>query len=98
MLYNVLVSTQVIPFEINLKKEKWLAISIYRVPLQNSEYLLNYFTKIIEYFADTCDNQLIFGDFNLESTDSALVGFLGSSNLIVQEPINIFSLHFVQKL
>ena len=27
-----------IPFEINLRKEKWLVTSIYRPPSQNSEY------------------------------------------------------------
>ena len=75
------ISIQAIPFEINLRKEKWLVISIYRPPLQNSEYFLNSLTKIIDYFANTYDNHLILGDFNLEPTDSALMGFLDSSRL-----------------
>ena len=49
--------------------------------MQNSEYFLNSFTKIIDYFADTYDNHLIFGDFSLEPTDSALMGFLNSNSL-----------------
>ena len=75
------ISIQVIPFEINLRKEKCLVISIYRPPSQNSEYFLNSLTKIIDYFANTYDNHLILGDFNLEPTDSALMGFLDSNSL-----------------
>ena len=73
------ISIQVNPFEINLRKEKWLVISIYRPPLQNSEYFLNSLTKIIDYFASTYDNHLMLGYFNLEATDSALMGFLDSN-------------------
>ena len=39
-------SIQIITFEINLRKEKWLVVSIYRPPLQNSEYFVNAFTDI----------------------------------------------------
>ena len=31
------ISTQAIPFEINLRKQIWLVISIYRPPSQNSQ-------------------------------------------------------------
>ena len=56
-------------------------ISIYYPLLQNSEYFLNSVTKIIDYFANTYDNHLILGYFNLEQTDSALMGFLESNSL-----------------
>ena len=56
-------------------------ISIYHPPSQNSEYFLNSLTKIIDYFANTCDNHLILGDFNLEPTDFTLMGFLDSNSL-----------------
>ena len=75
------ISIQATPFEINLRKEKWLVISIYRAPSQNREYFLNSLTKIINYFANTYDNHLILGDYNLEPTDSALMGFLDSNSL-----------------
>ena len=55
--------------------------SIYRPPSQNTEYFVNSLTKIIDNFANTHDNHLILGDFNLEPTDSALMGFLDSNNL-----------------
>ena len=56
-------------------------ISIYYPLLQNSEYFLNSVNKIIDNFANTYDNHLILGYFNLEPTDSALMGFLESNSL-----------------
>ena len=50
---ELFISIQAIPFEINLRKEKWLVISIFRPPSQNSEYSLNFLTKIVDYFAKT---------------------------------------------
>ena len=74
-------SIQAIPFEINLRKEKWLVISIYRPPSQDSVFFLNSLTKIIDVFADKYDNYLIMGDFNLESGNTILTNFLDSNNL-----------------
>ena len=56
-------------------------ISIYHPPSQNSEYFLNSLTKIIDYFANTYDNHLILGAFNLELTVSVLMAFSDSSSL-----------------
>ena len=68
---------QAVAFEINLRKEKWLVISIHCPPSQNSEYFLNNLTVII----DTYDNYLIMGDFNIEQSDPFLKAFLNSNNL-----------------
>ena len=75
------ISIQANPFEINLRKEKWLVISVYRPLLQKSEYFLNSLTNVIDYFANTYDNHLILGDFNLEPNDYALLEFLDSNSL-----------------
>ena len=56
-VYN---SIQTIPFEINLRKEKWLMISIYRPPAQDSVFFLDSLTKIIDVFADKYDNYLLW--------------------------------------
>ena len=75
-------SIQAIPFEINLRKEKWLVISIYRPPSQDSVFFLNSLTKIIDVFADKYDNYLIMGDFKLESGNTTvLTNSLDSNNL-----------------
>ena len=78
---NLCDSMQAVPFDLNLRIEKWLVISIYSPPSQNSEYFLNKFTKAIDFFADTYDNYLIMGDFNIERSDPSLKGFLNSNNL-----------------
>ena len=62
-------SIQANAFEINLRKEKWLKISIYRPPSQYN------------VFADKYDNYLIMGDFNLELGNTILTNFLDSNNL-----------------
>ena len=78
---NLCDSIQAVPFEIILRKEKWLVISIYRSPSQNSEYFLNNLTVMIDFFVDTYDNYLIIGDFNIEQSDPSLKAFLNSNNL-----------------
>ena len=49
--------------------------------MQNNEYFLNNLTKMIDFFADTYDNYLIMGDFNIERSDPSVKTFLNSSNL-----------------
>ena len=67
-------------------------ILIYRPPSENSEYFINSLTKIIDYFANIYDNHLILGDFNLEPTDSSLMGFLDSNSLtnLIKTNLNKF--------
>ena len=78
---NLCNSIQAVPFEVNLRKEKWLVISIRRPPSQNSEYFPNNLTKMIDFFADTYENYLIMGNFNTERSDPSLKAFLNSNNL-----------------
>ena len=59
-------SIQAIPFEINLRQEKWLVISIYCSPSQASGFFIHSLTEIIDHFATKYDNHLILGDFNME--------------------------------
>ena len=37
---------QIMTFEINLRKEKWLVASIYNVPSQKKKYFLKYLTNL----------------------------------------------------
>ena len=48
-------SIQAIRFEINLRQEKWLVISIYRPPPQDSGFFIHSLTEIIDHFATTYD-------------------------------------------
>ena len=76
---NLCGSIKAVPVEISLRKEICLVISIYRAPSQNSEYFLNKLTVMIDFFADTYDNYLIMGDFNIEQNDPSLKAFLNSN-------------------
>ena len=78
---NLCNPIKAVPFDINLRKENQLVISIYHPPSQNLEYFLNKLTKMIAFFVDTYENYLIMGDFNIERSDPSLKIFLNSKNL-----------------
>ena len=78
-----LVSTrpdiQVVPIEINVRKQKWLMLPIYRPP-QNSGYFVEEISKLI----DKCsryENVIVFGDFNLEPGGKALSSIIQDHDL-----------------
>ena len=78
---NLNLSMQAVPFKINFRKDKWLVISVYRPPSQNSEYFLNELDKIIDYFSVSYDNHVIIGEFNLEPLTGLLKHFMNSNAL-----------------
>ena len=73
---------KVFPFEINLRKQKWLLISICCPSSQNSESFINNLATITDSFACSYDNILIMGDFNMEPTGPFLISFCDSYSLI----------------
>ena len=75
-----------------MRKEKWLVISIYWLPSQDSEFFLNSLTIFLDYFTKTYDNYLIMGDFNLEPHNKRLGYFLNSSNRVNLVETNTFAL------
>ena len=40
---------QVILFELNLRKEKWLLVSIYKSPLQSNKYLYDTLNDLLDF-------------------------------------------------
>ena len=73
---------QIIPFELNLRKEKWMFMCIYRPPSQNKQYFLEKLPELIDHFSSTYDNYIILGDFNMEPSDPILKTFMQSRNLL----------------
>ena len=73
---------QALPFELNLRKEKWLAILIYRPPMDSLSRVLESLTGIIDFFSSAYDNFIIMGDFNDQPLDSAMGDFIKVSGLI----------------
>ena len=68
---------QLIPIELNLRKRKWLLISIYRNPKQNISYFLEHLTECIMFYSKY-DYIIINGDFNLEPESPELSTFITS--------------------
>ena len=58
---------RIVPVEINLRKQKWLIISIYRPPDQHLHYFLVY-----DFYTRTVDNILVMGDFNSDPQKPAV--------------------------
>ena len=42
---------QVIQFELNLRKEKWLFVSVYKPPLQGNNYFLNTLNDLLDFYS-----------------------------------------------
>ena len=72
---------QIIPFELNLRKEKWMFMCIYRPPVQNKQYFLENLSMIVDYYSIIFDNHIILEDFNMEPNSQILISFMQSLNL-----------------
>ena len=64
--YTTPKDIQVIPFELNLRKERWMFLCFYRSPAQNKQYFLENLTMIVDHYSSIYDNHIILEDFNLE--------------------------------
>ena len=72
---------QVIPIELNLRKQKWLIFVIYRPPRQNIESFLDILSNAIDFYSKSYDNVLILGDFNATPQSPVMCNFL-SENIL----------------
>ena len=73
---------QIIPFELNRKKGKWLFIRIYKLPLQNNQYFVNILSDWLDFFSTEYDNKVVLGDFNLEPSSLSMLSFMDSQNFV----------------
>ena len=69
-----------IPFELNLRKGKWLFVSIYKPPLQSNSHFLDTLNDLLDFYSGIYDNKVVFRDFNLEPTNSVMIFFMDSQN------------------
>ena len=42
-------NSNVIPFKLNLRKEKWLLVSMYKPPFQSNNYFLKSFNDLLDF-------------------------------------------------
>ena len=62
---------QVVLFEINFRKQKWLMLAIYKPPKQNSRYFVEQISKLLDKHS-RYEKVMVLGGFNLEPNDIAL--------------------------
>ena len=80
-MFKLPINIQIIPFEINLRKEKWLFVSIYKSPSQSNQYFLDILGDLLDFYSQDYDNKVMLGDFNLESSNPSIVLFMNNQNL-----------------
>ena len=76
------MDTQVSIFELNLRKEKWPVVLVYKPPAQDATYFLNWLSQIIDFYSITHEKQVIIGDFNLTPDNNSMRKFVDLYNLI----------------
>ena len=79
---DCLSDIQVIPVEINLKKQKWLVIAIFTPPSQCTNYFITELTKKLDKCRGSYESTVILGGFNIQPTNQILETLLIESNLI----------------
>ena len=72
---------EIICVEINLKKQKWIVMGIYRPPNMNERYFLDHLSRVIDCYSKKYDRIVIMGDFNSEPSDEHIETFLSCYNL-----------------
>ena len=80
--FSTLADTQIIVFKINLRKEKWLFVGIYKLISLNSQYFLDNLSDLLDFYYNHYDNKVILRDFNLNPTDPLMMTFLNEHDLI----------------
>ena len=73
---------QVIPFEFNIRKEKWLFFNVYNPLLETNNYFLNTLNDLLDFYSGIFNNKVVFGDFNLEPTNLVMMNFMDNQNFI----------------
>ena len=87
-VYSFPDDIEVIVVEINLKKQKWLLLCLYRPPSQSQEYFFGEIEKSLDFFSSKFENFMLIGDLNCETDDNTLIDLMDSYNLInlVKDP------------
>ena len=67
-------------FELNLRKEKWLFVSIYKPPLQSNNHFLGTLNDLLDFYSGIYDSKVVFGEINVEPTNPVMINFMDSQN------------------
>ena len=86
--FKLPINIQIIPFEINLRKHKWLFVSIYKPPSQSSQYFQDLPGDLSDFYAKDYDNKAILENFNLEPSNPSIASFINNQSLFNLVKIN----------
>ena len=78
--FKISSDIQAIPFQVNMRKEKWFFLCIYNPPSMNIQYFLDTLSNIIDYYSNVYGNHIVIGDFNLEPSQMYLKTFMETRN------------------
>ena len=74
---------EILCIEINLRKQKWVVLGIYRPPNTIDRYFMDHLSRVVDcYSRRKYDNFIIMGDFNLQESDVHMKNMLVSYNLV----------------
>ena len=78
---------QIVPIEINLRKQKWLLIAVYRPERTSKHIFLEVIGNILNQYANL-NNIILIGDMNLKTSDSSLKELIEKFDLysLINEP------------
>ena len=80
--FRLPINIQLITFETNLKKEKWLFVSICKPPSQTNQYFLDIPADLLGFYLQDCDNNFIPGDFDLKPSYPSIASFMNYRNFV----------------
>ena len=69
--YSLPADIEIMCVELNLKKQKWIVIGIYRPTKMNEKYFLDHLSRVVDFYSKAYDRVLIMSDFNSEPCDEA---------------------------
>ena len=73
---------QVIPFVLNLRKDKWLFVSTYKSPLQNNQHFVSILNDLLDFYSNGYDNKVVSGDFDLDLLSPSMSSFINSKKFV----------------
>ena len=79
--YKLPNDIQLIPIELNLRKDKWFVISLYRPPRQSISYFIEHLSYLLDFYASKYSNVLIMGDFNETATSTEISKLISEHSL-----------------
>ena len=90
--YRLPLDIQALPFEINLRKEKWLFIRFYKPPSLNNQYFCDSLSELPDFFySNIYDNKFVFGDFNLEISHPPMLLFSWKEILVLKVKVLVLT-------